>query len=523
LLVSGGGDRPPAFDLNYLWGYQMVKPLSKIAQAEEPDETSMKFYLVGDIGGTNSRLALYEASDEADSPTSSKSKESIHAKTYLNEKFESFNEIVKLFLEEFGALGRVTSCCLAVAGPIEKNRVVMTNRDFVIDGHQISEAMDIPRVELINDFLANGYGCLCLGPSDICTIQEGMPVGGAVKALIGAGTGLGVGCLTPSASGEYNAFPSEGGHCDFGPRNELEFDLLQFLKHNYNRHRISYERIVSGRGIYEVYEFFAQREPKKVLKEVTKAIAAAEDQQAGVVAKYQDKCELCRKAMDLFISVYGSAAGNIALTYLPRGGLYVCGGIAVKNLEKMKAGPFIQALNDKGRIGPMIAKIPVHIVLCADDLGRRGALLVARRIARKPFKQLRASRFLSEDEKETVQRMIGKYPQGPYEDSDEEEYAKADAKPPAVPVRSPDPCRLPLKVNGYTGGVPASPAVVFRRGTGTAPFIPSVPASPMILSRGIAPTPRTFGPIVPSFAYPPVPATSRAISALRSSSSFVLR
>jgi glucokinase len=474
------------------------------------------FLLVGDIGGTNSRLALYEQQQGAVDEASLGRVPSVHAKNYLNEKFAAFEDIVKAFLEEFGAVGKVIACCMAVAGPIENNRVVMTNRDFVIDGSIISEAMGIPRVELINDFLANGYGCLCLNPEDKTTIQEGIPVEGATIALVGAGTGLGVGYLTQSPKGEYQAYPSEGGHCDFGPRDALEFELLQFLMTNYNRHRISYERVVSGRGIYEVYEFFAKREPKKVSKEVTRELAAAADQQAGVVAKYQEKCELCKKTMDLFISVYGSAAGNIALTNLPRGGLYVCGGIAMKNLGRMRDGTFLEAFNDKGRISPLVVKMPVHIVL-ADDLGRRGALLVACRLARKPLASLRASRALSREEKKHVHEMM-----------DAENAENEDFTEQAKPLLSPS---SPRRQKAYPDSAPPSAALVFRTATGAslfAPLVPMVPASPMIVTRSIAATPRDLGTLTP-FAYPPatarsyltLPATARSYSTLRTARSFV--
>jgi glucokinase len=466
------------------------------------------FLLVGDIGGTNSRLALY---DHRNGPVDEQSighMQSVHSKSYFNEEFAAFEEIVKGFLEEFNARGKVTSCCLAVAGPIEKNRVTMTNRDFVIDGHVISEALGIPRVELINDFVANGYGCLCLEPADVCTIQEGTPVQGGTKALIGAGTGLGVGILNASASGEYQAFPSEGGHCDFGPRNALEFELQQYMMKNYNRRRISYERIASGRAIFEVYEFFRKREPKKVLKEVTEELAAAADRQAGVVAKYRHKCELCKKAMDLFVSVYGSAAGNAALSFLPRGGLYVCGGIAMKNLEQMKDGTFLDALNDKGRISPIVAKMPVHIVLC-EDLGRRGALLVACRLAKRPLDSIRASRVLSREEKEIVKDVL------------------EHQRPEDTPMRSPSSPVARVQYPVYPASIPPLPAVVFRRMTGASPLAPlvsTVPASPMVATRGILPTPRAVGPLVP-FAYPATalsystlrttPATARSYSTLR--------
>lgn len=210
-------------------------------------------------------------------------------------------------------------------------------------------------------------------------------------ACIGAGTGLGQCFLTPvgheddlSSEGqhdavEYNCFASEGGHAEFAPRNDTEFGLLTFLKEKFvQKHRVSVERVVSGTGLANVYEYFCATMPDKVNPQIQKELEAAGDMRGAVIAKHKDDDELCNKTMELFATAYGAEAGVAALKWLPYGGLYLTGGLTPKNIDLIKdpEGPFMSALFDKGRVKSILYSIPIFAVI-VEDIGERGSHYVA--------------------------------------------------------------------------------------------------------------------------------------------------
>eukprot|EP00873_Tetraselmis_striata_P023217 jgi/Tetstr1/443481/TSEL_031489.t1 len=355
------------------------------------------YMLCGDIGGTNSRLKLFSVPRGQSAQNGKVPGDIVHGKEFQNEFFKTFTDVCTTFLKEcqaeFGCNFSITPikvATFAVAGPVDCNRVAFTNRsDWVVDGNDLSETLKIKSVNLINDFVANGYGLLALGEED----TEGQKKPNGVVAMLGAGTGLGECFLTTSsaAPGVYDCFPSEGGHSEFAPRTDLEIELLQYLKNKFGENaRISYERIVSGKGIANVYDFMRQRFPKKVDPELDAKIMAAGDQMGGVVAMNQKTDTLCQWSMEIFYSSYGAEAGSVALKFLPFGGLYIAGGIAPKNLDSLLAERkymgfdigFKAALLDKGRVSPMLKHIPIKIVL-AEDLGQRGSKYLAFRTLRK--------------------------------------------------------------------------------------------------------------------------------------------
>ena len=383
--------------------------------------------MCGDIGGTNSRLKVTFDTPRAFSFVCAADKtfphepdetamaalqlfsvrrgehasdgqvpgELLHANEYQNEFFQSFEEVCRSFTEEAAKKCSVDYeetpvrvAAFAVAGPVDSNKVAFTNRsDWVVDGCKLAESLKMQSVQLINDFVANGYGLLSLGEEDTYTLQEGQRKPNGVIAMLGAGTGLGECFLTTSSSnpGSYDCFPSEGGHSEFAPRTSLEIEMLQYLKKKFSEtHRISYERVCSGRGIANVYEFMRHRFPKKVNPEVDEKVMAAGDQMGGVISQHQSTDTLCQWSMEVFYSSYGAEAGSVALKFLPFGGLYIAGGIAPKNLEAIKAKRkfrgfdigFMAAFLDKGRVSPMLKQIPVQVVL-AEDLGQRGSKYLA--------------------------------------------------------------------------------------------------------------------------------------------------
>ncbi|MDR3724082.1 MAG: glucokinase [Terracidiphilus sp.] len=305
--------------------------------------------LAGDVGGTKVHLALYDFID-------GKIK-ILRDKIFPAKEYSGLEEIVG----EFIVAEKVTAACFGVPGPVRDGRLRLTNLPWTLDSRELSTTLKINYVFLINDLQANGFGISELGPDQLYTLSEGDARQIGNRALISAGTGLGEGLLVWDGR-DHVPYPSEGGHADFAPRNEDEFDLLRFLRQKYNG-RVSYERVVSGQGITNCYEFLREvrglEEPAWLAERMTQ-----EDPNAVITdCALKAKSELCEKALDLFVSAYGAEAGNLALKILSVGGLYVGGGIAPRILEKLKDGTFMHAFTDKGRLSQLLVNMPVRIIL----------------------------------------------------------------------------------------------------------------------------------------------------------------
>eukprot|EP00188_Purpureofilum_apyrenoidigerum_P006053 Plantae.Rhodophyta-Purpureofilum_apyrenoidigerum.ctg8690.p1 GENE.Plantae.Rhodophyta-Purpureofilum_apyrenoidigerum.ctg8690~~Plantae.Rhodophyta-Purpureofilum_apyrenoidigerum.ctg8690.p1 ORF type:complete len:450 (-),score=92.75 Plantae.Rhodophyta-Purpureofilum_apyrenoidigerum.ctg8690:326-1675(-) len=346
--------------------------------------------LAGDIGGTNSRFAAFrtQMSQEllSKGPMEHPPFEIVFASNFKNESFGLFKDVMQKFFEqaeEFSGLQRGTvkmaSCCLAVAGPVDEGRANFTNRGWVIDSNEIKDWFGFEYVTVVNDFVASGFGILTLLESEVTVLQEGRRSDHAPIAVLGAGTGLGECFLSPSSvygNAFYEAYPTEGGHVEFAPKTELQFECLKFLQDKF-RGRVSVERIVSGKGLLNVYEFFKAKFPDLVNENLDEVIR--EHVEAGaVIASSAYDYALCAKTMDFVFEVYGTEAGSVALKYLPYGGLYVAGSLAPRNIERLKGEntPFMKAALDKGRVSPALRNVPIKVVMC-EDLGMRGAQLVA--------------------------------------------------------------------------------------------------------------------------------------------------
>jgi glucokinase len=305
--------------------------------------------LAGDVGGTKVHLALY---DFTNGKLEHRRDERYPAKDY-----SGLEEIVKLFL---GA-DSVSSACFGVPGPVRDGRLRLTNLPWTLDSRELSRSLQIDHVFLINDLEANGYGVAELTPDQIFTLSEGDPSQIGNRALIAAGTGLGEGILIWNGK-HHVPYPSEGGHTDYAPRNEDEIDLLRFLKQKYNG-RISFERVVAGMGLTNIYEFLrdvrGMEEPAWLAERLTKYDPNAIITEMALAAK----SEICEKALDMFVSAYGAESGNLALKVLSIGGLYVGGGIAPRILEKLKDGTFMRAFTDKGRLSQLLVNMPVRVIL----------------------------------------------------------------------------------------------------------------------------------------------------------------
>jgi glucokinase len=305
--------------------------------------------LAGDVGGTKVHLALFDFTDGNLKHT--------RDQIFPAKQYAGLEEIVK----EFVVSEKVTAACFGVPGPVRDGRLRLTNLPWTLDSRELALDLGIDYIFLINDLQANGYGIAELGADQIFTLSEGDTRQVGNRGLISAGTGLGEAFLVWDGR-DYVPYPSEGGHSDFAPRNEDEIDLLRFLRQKYNG-RISFERVVSGQGLTNIYEFL--RDGKGIEEPVWLAERMRQEDPNAVITEsaLKAKSELCEKTLDMFVSAYGAEAGNLALKVLSVGGLYVGGGIAPRILEKLKDGTFVKAFTDKGRMSQLLVNIPVRVIL----------------------------------------------------------------------------------------------------------------------------------------------------------------
>jgi glucokinase len=316
--------------------------------------------LAGDVGGTNLRLAAFEYDCNK--------LNCVVEKVYKAAEFHGLGEAVRQFTTSEGI--PVDRACLGVAGPVRHGVAHLSNLDWTIDARQLAEQMRLHNVGLINDLEAFAYGINVLESKDMVTLQEGDPEAVGNAAVISAGTGLGEAGLYWDGY-RHLPFPCEGGHADFGAGNEIELELHGYLLHKHDH--VSWERVLSGPGIRNIYEFLrdtkTEEEPKWLADQLHEAadVPALISQLAA-----EDKAPICRRAMEIFVSIYGAEAGNCALKFMSLGGIYIGGSIAAKILPLMKKGAFIDAFLSKGRMRPLLEAMPVRIVL-NDDAGILGA------------------------------------------------------------------------------------------------------------------------------------------------------
>ncbi|MDJ0675294.1 MAG: glucokinase [Calothrix sp. MO_167.B42] len=341
----------------------------------------MTLLLAGDIGGTKTILQLVKVSPEQDLHR-------IAEERYHSGDFTDLVPMVQQFLAKTNT-EIPQKACFGIAGPVVNNTAKLTNIAWSLDGERLQSELGIAQVSLINDFAAVGYGVLGLKETDLYTLQPGKPNPESPIAIIGAGTGLGQGFLIQQGE-RYQVFSSEGGHADFAPRNELEFQLLKYLLDKHDIQRVSVERVVSGLGIVSIYQFMRDRQLASESPEIAQVVKTWE-QEAGKpeksvdpgaaigTAAVQKSDRLAEKTMQLFVEAYGAEAGNLALKLLPYGGLYVAGGIAAKILPLLETGSFLLNFTQKGRMRGILEDIPVHVVL-NPQVGLIGAAVCAARL-----------------------------------------------------------------------------------------------------------------------------------------------
>jgi glucokinase len=327
----------------------------------------MTLLLAADMGGTKSNLWLFERTN---------GRREIRAEATLRSaEYPDARSVVAAFLKGI----RVHAAAVAIAGPVLDGRVETPNLPWVVEQAAIAHALGIDRVELLNDLMATAYGVADVDPEGMTTLNEGRRGSGAL-AIIAAGTGLGEAAITTEGERQV-ALPSEGGHSDFGPGNETEIALLQYLARRHGH--VSWERVVSGRGLHAIYEFLVETGRGEPSDTLSARIAAGVPAAAISDAALAESDATAARALDIFVRLYGAEAGNLALKFLATGGVYVAGGIAPKIVARLRSGPFMEGFLAKGRHAGLVAGIPVKVVLepkaALFGAARRAEALIAAR------------------------------------------------------------------------------------------------------------------------------------------------
>jgi glucokinase len=328
--------------------------------------------LAGDTGGTKTRLALFDVEND--------SKGEVKLVKRQHEVFESrfaptLEDIVHAFLTKVGtAQGQVTAACFGVPGPVSKGTVITPNLPWTLSETELSRSLGVPKVRLINDLAAKAATLPRLKSEDVVTLFEGSSERDRnVFAILAPGTGTGVAYLHV-ADGKYYPMPSEGGHVEFAPVDDIQIDLLKYLAKKFDR--VSIERVLCGNGLLNIYNFLRDTgfatESDELKRRMSQQDPAAVIAEEGISGRY----ELCSKAMDIFATVIGSVAGDLVLTYLATGGVYLGGGIPPKIIKKLSRGTTVAAYLKKGRLSRVVQMTPLYVIK-EDNTTLLGAASVA--------------------------------------------------------------------------------------------------------------------------------------------------
>jgi glucokinase len=323
--------------------------------------------LAGDVGGTKTVLALFEVAGEQ--------LRLVRETTYASAQHTSLDDILTKFLRD--APATLQSACLGVAGPVIDGTSHLSNLDWSLDAAALADVIAVPRVALLNDLEATAYGMLHLTDDELVVLSAGTrPRGKGNLAVIAAGTGLGEAMLYWDGA-RHHPIASEGGHVGFAPRSDLEIALLRFLRDRFGGH-VSYERVLSGPGLHNIYLFLrangAVAEPTWLTEKLSLGDPSARIAEVGLAGDDP----VCVHTLELFASIYGAKAGDLALQCVALGGVFVGGGIAPKLLAVLRRGGFMEAFIDKGRFAEVMKTVPVWIAL-----DPRAALLGAAHYARR--------------------------------------------------------------------------------------------------------------------------------------------
>lgn len=304
--------------------------------------------LAGDIGGTNARLAYFQPQNGH--------LRLVSERVFPSREHSELGEIVTRFLDDSGT--QPEAACFGIAGPVRNGRVETSNLPWIIEQARLAKQIHLPATLLINDLEASAWGIGALSETDLVPLNA-VSGGAGNQAVIAPGTGLGEAGLFWDGS-RHQVFACEGGHADFAPQGELQIELLRFLAARFGH--VSYERILSGPGLVNVYEFLRDSAGEKE----SPALAATMQQHdpAATIshAALAGTDRLAEKTLDLWIAIYGAEASNLALKTMATGGLFLAGGISPKILPKLKSPLFMQAFLEKGRMRPLVESMPVHVV-----------------------------------------------------------------------------------------------------------------------------------------------------------------
>ena len=306
--------------------------------------------LAGDIGGTSTRLAYFDTAGGKLTP--------LVEGRFSSREAGSLEELVGRFAGEHGLTPE--RACFGIAGPVRQGTVRTPNLPWSVDAAVLAQTLGIAAVQLINDLEANAYGIDLLGPEDFAVLNQGIGDPTGTIAVVSAGTGLGE-VVAYWDGTAHRPLPGEGGHADFAPRNELEAELLLYLRAAHGR--VSIERVVSGPGLLNIYRFLREARHQPETPAIAEAMRQEDPAAALTRAALAGECPLCGEVLDLFVSLYGAEAGNVALRNLATGGIYLGGGIAPKIIERLKGPGFMLAFTAKGRLSPLLETIPVRVIL----------------------------------------------------------------------------------------------------------------------------------------------------------------
>ncbi|MCP5469986.1 MAG: glucokinase [Chlamydiales bacterium] len=323
-------------------------------------------HLAGDIGGTKTNLALFEEQDGKFEPR--------QLMTFHSKDYKDLRSIV-LEYKEKSNFSDVTSACFAIAGPVNGGVCRATNLPWVVEVKELSRAIGISHVFLINDLEANAHALAILPKENLISLYEGKKSEGN-QAVVSPGTGLGEAGLFWDGK-THHPFASEGGHCEFGPRDEVQIDLCRYIYRRFGH--ASYERVLSGPGLVNIYQFFRDEMKRDEPKELKEAFASGEDP-AKVITDFavNKKSDLCVDSMHLFVSILGSEASNCVLKYMALGGVFLGGGIPPKILPFLKEKSFLGGFFDKGRFKELLESVPIQVI-SDDKASLRGSAYYCRK------------------------------------------------------------------------------------------------------------------------------------------------
>jgi|AGTN01.1.fsa_nt_gi glucokinase, proteobacterial type len=322
--------------------------------------------LAGDIGGTKTHLGIFQMQG--------RDLKEVSEEIFASQEFDGLESVIDTFKSRHKL--DVNHACFSIAGPVIDNTVKTTNLPWTVDARKIASKFDFEKVWLINDLEANAHGITHLRDEEFVVLHEGVAGQLGNACVVSAGTGLGEAGMFWNGDG-YIPFACEGGHTDFAPRNDEEIELFKYLRRDMAHQHVSYERVLSGMGLHNIYSFLRDTKRFDEPEWLANALASSDDQ-ASTISHFalEGKSELCEKALDMFVDIYGAEAGNAALKFMAFGGVFIGGGIAPKIIEKMKSSTFLDAFLRKGRMKGLLERMPIKVIS-----NSRTALLGAARCA----------------------------------------------------------------------------------------------------------------------------------------------